>query len=102
METAEFAKARGIMNEPAFIWWVPYTLRKRDAIISAVKMRVRKTTHKYGIEVPTTVEHANRIDKANNNDFWRKAIAKEMMNVGVAFQILQDNEQVPAGWSKES
>ena len=102
VETAEFAKARGIMNEPAFIWWVPYTLRKRDAIISAVKMRVRKTTHKYGIEVPTTVEHANRIDKANNNDFWRKAIAKEMMNVGVAFQILQDNEQVPAGWSKQS
>ena len=24
------------------------------------------------------------------------------MNIGVAFQILQDNEQVPAGWSKQS
>ena len=30
IETAEFAKARGIVDEPAFVWWVPYTLRKRD------------------------------------------------------------------------
>ena len=33
----------------AFIWWVPYTLRKRDIILSAVNKRIRKTTHKYGI-----------------------------------------------------
>jgi hypothetical protein len=28
-ETADFAKTRGIADEPAFEWWVPYTLRKR-------------------------------------------------------------------------
>ena len=28
VETAEYARARGISNEPAFAWWVPYTLRK--------------------------------------------------------------------------
>ena len=28
VETAEYARARGISNEPAFTWWVPYTLRK--------------------------------------------------------------------------
>ena len=28
VETAECARARGISNEPAFAWWVPYTLRK--------------------------------------------------------------------------
>ena len=37
IEMAEFAKARGIADEPAFAWWVPYTLRKRDTIISMVK-----------------------------------------------------------------
>ena len=46
VDVAEFAKARGIDSEPAFVWWVPYTLRKRDVIISAVRSRVRKTTHK--------------------------------------------------------
>ena len=29
VEMAEFARARGISNEPAFSLWVPYTLRKR-------------------------------------------------------------------------
>jgi hypothetical protein len=36
-------------DEPAFAWWVPYTLRRRDIILSKVKARVRKTTHEYGI-----------------------------------------------------
>ena len=26
IEVAEFAKAHGIDGEPAFAWWVPYTL----------------------------------------------------------------------------
>jgi hypothetical protein len=37
LETAEFAKARGIDREPAFAWWVPYTHEKRDTILAAVK-----------------------------------------------------------------
>eukprot|EP00957_Ditylum_brightwellii_P055508 4206333-Ditylum_brightwellii.AAC.1 len=45
IEVAEYARAQGIANEPAFVWWVPYTLRKRDVIQSAVKARIRKTTH---------------------------------------------------------
>jgi hypothetical protein len=49
VEVAEYAKANSIADEPAFAWWVPYTLRKRDVIISVVKNRIRKTTHKYGI-----------------------------------------------------
>lgn len=52
IDAAEYAKARGIADEPAFAWWIPYTLRKRDVILSAVKSRIRKTTHKYGIETP--------------------------------------------------
>jgi hypothetical protein len=39
-EAAEFAKARGIADEPAFAWWVPYTLRKRDIILSKIKARI--------------------------------------------------------------
>ena len=45
VELAEYAKARSIADKPAFTWWVPYTLRKRSVILSAVKARLRKTSH---------------------------------------------------------
>ena len=100
IKVAEFAKARGIANEPAFEWWVPYTLRKRDVILAAVKSRIRKTTHKYGVEVPTSQTHAYKIDTTNKNTFWRDAINKEMLNVGIAFEVLPTGEKAPPGWSK--
>ena len=50
VEVAEFAKAKGIDNEPSFAWWIPYTLRKRDIIISKLKARAKIVSHKYGIE----------------------------------------------------
>jgi hypothetical protein len=89
VEVAEYATARNIATEPAFRWWVPYTLRKRDAIISSVRARTRKTTHKYGIEIPRDVQHAYDLDRANKNNFWAKSIKREMGNVGVAFEILE-------------
>ena len=98
VECAEFAKARGIADEPAFVWWVPYTLRKRDVIISSVKSRIRRTMHKHGTEIPTSLEHARRLDIKNGDDFWRKAIDKEMLNVGIAFEVLEDLQCVPVGW----
>ena len=67
VETAEFAVARGLQDEPTFSCWVPYTLRKRDQIIAAVNSRVRKLTHKYGVEMPTSIEHANERDTKNGN-----------------------------------
>ena len=88
VETAEYAQARGISNEPAFTWWVPYTLRKREVILAVVKNQIRKTTHKYGIKIPRDVEHAHEIDSRNGNTMWRDALKKEMYNVRVAFEIL--------------
>ena len=102
VEVAEFAKARGLLDEPAFRWWAPYTLKKRDRIISAVKSRVRKATHKYGVEIPTSVKHAQRLDLSNGNTLWQDAIKKEMYNVSVAFEILGDGEKAPPGWAKSS
>ena len=39
IEVAEYAKILGIDHEPAFNWWVPHILKKRDRIISLVKKR---------------------------------------------------------------
>ena len=102
VETAEFAKSRGIDDEPAFARWVPHTLKKRNAIISAMKVKLRKTTHKYGIEMPTSVDHAMEIDRKNGNTMWKDALALEMYNVGVAFEILEEGQKAPPGWSKAS
>jgi hypothetical protein len=100
VETADFAKARSIADEQAFAWWVPYTLRKHDIILSKINARIRMTTHKYGIEIPTSVENAMEIDRSNNNTFWKNALAKEMTEVGVAFEVLEEDMKAPIGWSK--
>ena len=70
VETAEYAKACQIDDEPAFQWWVTYTLRKRDAILSEVKARMRHVDIKYGIKVPCTTKEAKRLDLANENTIW--------------------------------
>ncbi len=75
-------------------------MRKRDVILAAIKSRIRKTTHKYGIEIPTSIAHSNEIDTANGNTFWRDALAKEMLNIGIAFEILPDGKMCPVGWHK--
>ena len=82
VEVSEYARARGIDKEPAFKWWVPHTLKKRQVILSALKKRIRKTTHKYGIEIPTRVEHAFELDRKNGNNLWKDAIEMEMYNIG--------------------
>ena len=69
IEVSEYVTAHSIQNEPAFTWWVPFKLRKRDRIISSVNFRTRKAIHKYGIEIPTSIKHTEEIDRRNNNTF---------------------------------
>jgi len=64
-----------------------------------IKSRVRRTSHKYRIEVPTSIAHAYQIDAKNGDNFWHKAIEKEMHNIGIAFEILEPGTNVPVGWT---
>jgi len=84
LETAEYAATIGIDHEPAFNWWVPHVLKKRDRIISLIQKRTTrylKRTHKFGIEVPKTVKEALDLDHKNGNTLWADAIAKKMKEV---------------------
>ena len=81
VEVAEYAKANKIAEEPAFAWWVNDVIRRRNRIIAKVKSRYWKTTHKFGIELPHSVDEAFAIDKRNGNNFWRDAIEKEMSKI---------------------
>ena len=50
--------------------------------------------------MPRTVEEAYRIDSEKKNTYWRDTIAKEMKNVGIAFELLGEGERAPSGWTK--
>jgi hypothetical protein len=98
VDIAEYVQRHGLVDEPAFAWWVPHTLRKRERIIASVIARVKKKTHKYGIRVPRTVAEAYALDKENGNTMWRDAIRKEMKNTEVAFKFLDDGVRPPPGY----
>lgn len=99
IELAEYAVANKIDHEPAFNWWVPFVLRKRNRIISKLQKKYWRTTHKFGIEVPTTIKRALEIDEITGTDFWMKAIKKDMDKAQVAYNADESctPEQVRAG-----
>ena len=77
-------------------------MKKRDSIIASVRSKIARTTHKYGIEIPTSWKHAIEIDVRNKDCLWQDALAKEMKNVGVVFGVLDAHENVSVGWTKAS
>jgi hypothetical protein len=100
VETAEYAVANKIDTKPAFVWWVPYVMRKRSQLICKIKKGKTKywhRTHKYGIELPKSVDEALEIYRRTGTTFWRDAINKEMKNVLPAFEFRVD-DQVPIGY----
>ena len=68
VETAEYAVAKGIRDEPAFAWWIDKVLKKRDRIIAKVKSRYWSRTHKYGIKTPEDGRGGDRIGPGNRHN----------------------------------
>ena len=57
-------------------------------IISKVKSKYWRTSHKFGIQVRKTVKEAYDIYKQLGNYFWTKAVVREMKNVRISFEKL--------------
>ena len=76
-----------IDNLPAFAWWVPHVLKKKERIISKLKTKYWQRTHKYGIRIPRNINEAIRIDKDNDNTYWMDAVRMEMTNNRIAFEL---------------
>ena len=100
--TAEYAVANGLDRIPAFQWWVPEVLKRRNKIIIAAAKRIQNRRFKYGVEIPTSKKDAIRLDQENGNTFWQDALQLEMENVAVAFHFLEDNKPLPKGWTPSS
>ena len=54
----------------------------------------------YGIEILTNINHANSLDRENNNTLWRDAVAKEMTKIGIDFDLLAERYPELPVWSK--
>ena len=102
IEVAEYATLMGIDEEPAFSWWVPHTLKKREYIAGKVDARIKNKRFKYGIEVPTDWEDAKRLDAWNKDRRWEDSIDKEMNTIKVAFQFLKKDRKATPGYEKSS
>jgi hypothetical protein len=70
-------------------------------IISAIKS-LKQTSHKYGVEIPRSIDHARELDKKKNNRLWMTAYGKETSNLSIAFEILEDGEPAPSNYKKYS
>ena len=101
VQLAEYAVENKISEEPAFAWWAPYVLKKRNRILAKIKSKYWVRTHKFGIEIPKSVSQAIAIDKKNGNTLWWDAIVKEMKNVRPAFDPFEGKESdIPIGYQR--
>jgi hypothetical protein len=101
VQSAEYAVQARIADEPAFAWWAPHTLKKRNRIIAKVKSKYWIRTHKFGIRIPKSVKQAREIDAENGNTYWWDAILKEMRNVRPAFEAWEKaKEDIPPGYQQ--
>jgi hypothetical protein len=80
IQLAKYAQANQLLHEPAFAWWAPFVLERKDRIIDKVKTKYWMILHKYGIWLPKSVVEAFQIDRQDANDLWCEAIEKEMKN----------------------
>eukprot|EP00957_Ditylum_brightwellii_P011846 892667-Ditylum_brightwellii.AAC.1 len=56
VKLAECAVVNCLADKPAFKWWVPHVIRKRNRIINKVKSKNWRISHKFGIRLPKTVD----------------------------------------------
>ncbi|MGH3053999.1 MAG: reverse transcriptase domain-containing protein, partial [Gaiellaceae bacterium] len=96
-EVAKYAADNDLLTAPAFQWWAPTVLKKKDRWIRAATKQRLNNRYKFGIEIPRNTTHALELDRANNNNLWRDAIAKEMnaLSTMKCFDIRPRGENAP-------
>ena len=100
VDLAEYVDSNGLSKEPAFRWWVKQVLKRRGKNIGKFKTKRRKNKMKYGIKVPATVEEARLFGAENGDTLWQDAINKEMANSRIAFEVLEEGESAPVGYTQ--
>ena len=63
MELTEYSVENGLVEEPAFKWWVKDVLKKQDQIIAKVNINYRRKSHKSVIRIIKSLQEEHEIDK---------------------------------------
>jgi hypothetical protein len=92
VEVAEYAVAQKLATEPALLWWVPFTLKKREQIVAAVNKCYLLRSHKFGVELTKSFQDALRTDEQTNTTYWKDALVLEIKTVDAVFKELEENE----------
>ena len=87
IEVAEYIITNGLQEEPAFCWWVRDVLHKQMHVISKLKKHYAWTMHKFGVELPHSIQAAFNIDKKMGTDYWFKVIRHELEKLQVVLEI---------------
>ena len=77
-------------------------LKRIYAVVSSVLVRLKVPSVKFGVRIPSNIDGAKALGGINGNTLWQDAIAKEMTNVSIAFEILSDDQPIPKGWTPSS
>ena len=75
-------------------------LKKRNCIISKVKLKYWQRTHKYGIRIPKSIAEAKLIDAENGDSLWMDAVRMDMKNVLIAFEEYDDDPSKLVGYKE--
>jgi hypothetical protein len=92
--------AHNLQDEPAFSLWIGNIQKQRKHIMCAIGNRYLKRTHKFGIQVPKSVDEALQIDHESGTTLWHEAIQKEVKNNAIAFEFLEPQATLPLGYKK--
>ena len=97
---ADHSIKHGLEEELAFVWWAQYVSRKRGRILKATKSNTYwMITHKYGVEIPHTIEEAKSIDQIMGTTLWMDSITKEQTNSECTFKF-NSKDAMPKGYTK--
>ena len=55
---------------------------------------------KFGTNAPATEEEAVTFDTENGDNLWQDAINKEIANSKIAFEVLEEAERAPVGYTQ--
>ena len=102
LETSKFTVARVINNTPSSKWWASCAISRRDSIVAGVNKRVRRVTHKHGVELPTSVAQAKKSEYKSDDTVCVDAMYMEIEKLKVSFFVLEDGAKSTVGCNKAS
>ena len=64
------------MEEPVFLWWENYILKKHKSDLDKVRSKYFNITRKYDINLPKSVKKSQELDNKNGNTLWIDSVDK--------------------------